>query len=405
MRYDQAELLEVSLFDPRYTDDRLNLLAEMRQSGPVAKGMLGPLVVRHAEVATLAADRRLRGPGLTMFAINGMADSTVIDRLRNILLFMDGDDHVRLRRLLSRAFTPKAVEDLRPVARQVIADLVDGVLADGHADAATAICEPYPIPIICALVGVPSDRWREMSGWAGTFLHAIGFNASMHRAEIETAQAEMDAYLLELIAERRDEPRNDLLSRLIAIEEEGERLNEEELLALVFMMLVGGIDTTRNQLGNLIHTFAEHPDQWAIVRERPELIAHAVEEAVRWEPATDVIPRLAHQDIEVAGVEIPAGSVVMLMSQSANHDTVTMPGADRFDVTRDAPSGWHLLTFGGGLHHCLGAALARLELQEALGVLSSRFATLAADGPAVAHPIGSTIAGYTSLPIRWTTSD
>lgn len=196
-------------------------------------------------------------------------------------------------------------------------------------------------------------------------------------------------------------PRDDMLSNLIAVEEEGDRLSASELLAVVAMMLVAGTDTTRNQLSNMIHTFAEQPQQWVLLRSRPELVARAVEEAIRWEPATEAVPRFVIEDIEIGGHAVPAGTMVLLMSMSANHDTVAMPGADRFDIEREVPAGWHLLTFGGGIHHCLGANLARLELTEALAELSARLPVLRLAGPAQPTPAGSPIRGYTTLPIAW----
>jgi cytochrome P450 len=151
----------------------------------------------------------------------------------------------------------------------------------------------------------------------------------------------------------------------------------------------------------MIHTFAEQPEQWALLRRRPDLVPSAVEEAIRWEPATEGIPRFAVEDIEIAGHLVPAGSIVVLLSISANHDSSVLPDADVFDITRRAPDGWHLLTFGGGIHYCLGASLARLELAEALAELSARLPALRLDGEAVRHPPGSPIFGYQSLPITW----
>lgn len=314
---------------------------------------------------------------------------------------MEGDDHHRLRRLVSKAFTPRAVEALRPFTRATIARLVDAVIADGSCDAVPALCDPFPIPVICALVGIEADRLDDMSRWASAILLSLRLDAGSFIDEIEQAQAELDDYLDELIADRRANPRDDLLSNLIAVEEEGDRLSPSELLSVVAMMLVAGTDTTRNQLSNMIHTFAEHPDQWALLRSRPELVAAAVEEAIRWEPATEALPRFATDDIEIGGHLVPGGTVVVLMSMSANHDSAVLPDAGRFDIAREVPDGWHLLTFGGGIHYCLGANLARLELTEALAELSSRFETLALAGASVLHPPGSVIAGYSSLPISW----
>jgi cytochrome P450 len=379
------------------------LFEQIRATAPLARGVFGPLVVHHRDVTALLRDRRLRGPGMDFARLSGIPEgSRAWARQEQILLFMEGDDHHRLRRLVSAAFTPRAVEALRPSTRATITQLLDAVIDQGRCDAVPALCDPYPVPVICALVGITPDRVADMSRWASSILMSLRLDAGVHLEQIEGAQAEMDEYIDELIEQRRVHPSDDLLSRLIAVEEEGDRLSHDELLSVVSMMLVAGTDTTRNQLSNMIHTFAEQPAQWALLRERPELVPSAVEEAIRWEPATEGIPRFAVEDIEIAGHLVPAGSIVVLLSISANHDRTVLPDADVFDITRRAPDGWHLLTFGGGIHYCLGASLARLELVEALAELSARLPVLRLDGDAVQHPAGSPIFGYQSLPIAWT---
>ena len=383
--------------------DTRDIFAQARANAPLAKGLFGPIAIHHRDVTDLLRDRRLRGPGMDFARLSGIPEgSRAWNRQREILLFMEGDDHHRLRRLVSKAFTPKAVESLRPFTRSTIAGLVDSVFADGRCDAVPTLCDPFPIPVISALVGIEADRIDDMSRWASSILLSLRLDGGQHIDEIEAAQAELDEYITELIAARRADPRDDLLSNLILAEEEGDRLSASELLSVVAMMLVAGTDTTRNQLSNMLHTFSEHPDQWALLRARPDLIPAAVEEAIRWEPATEALPRFTLEDIEIGGHTVPANTLVVLMSMSANHDISVMPDADRFDITRETPDGWHLLTFGGGIHYCLGANLARLELTEALAELSSRFETLQPAGDAVLHPPGSPIFGYQSLPIQWT---
>ncbi len=398
---------DLPLLIPGMADDAAanrEVFAVARATAPLAKGVFGPVVIHHRDVTDLLRDRRLRGPGMDFARMSGIPEgSRAWKRQEQILLFMEGDDHHRLRRLVSKAFTPRSVELLRPYTRQVIADLAAPVAAAGGGDAVSAMCDPFPIPVICALVGIEADRVADMSRWASSILLSLRLDAGAYLDEIESAQAELDEYIDELVEQRRAEPRDDLLSNLIAVEEEGDRLSPSELRSVVAMMLVAGTDTTRNQLSNVIHTFAQHPDQWALLREQPRLVPAAVEEAIRWEPATEALPRFALEDIEMGGHLVPAGSIVILMSMSANHDTTALPGGDVFDITRAAPDGWHLLTFGGGIHYCLGANLARLELTEALAELSSRFRTVELDGPPVQHPAGSPIRGYASLPIRVTT--
>jgi cytochrome P450 len=377
-------------------------LAAARAVAPMAKGVFGPVAIHHRDVSGLLRDRRLRGPGMDLARLSGIPEgSRCWQRQEQILLFMEGDDHSRLRRLVAKAFTPRSVEALRPFTRATVARLVDAVEPAGACDAVPALCDPFPVPVISALVGIEADRWEDMSRWATAILQSLRLDAGQYLDEIEQAQADLDDFITGLIEDRRSAPRDDLLSNLISVEESGDRLSPSELLSVVAMMLVAGTDTTRNQTANMLHTFAEHPEQWAVLRDRPELVPRAVEEAIRWEPATEAIPRFAIEDIDIAGVVVPAGSIVVLMSMSANHDTTVMPGADRFDITREAPDGWHLLTFGGGIHYCLGANLARLELTEALAELSARFPVLRLDGEPVQNPVGSAIAGYTSLPIAW----
>jgi cytochrome P450 len=219
--------------------------------------------------------------------------------------------------------------------------------------------------------------------------------------EIERAQGELNDYVDTLIAARRKAPRDDLLSALIAAEEAGDRLSTIELQAVVAGLLVAGTDTTRNQLTSLIQTFAIHPNEWTLLRQRRELVARAVEEAIRWQPASRWTGRVALEDIEVGGVTIPAGSYVTLHTSSANRDEAMIADADRFDIARKAPDAWQLLTFGGGVHYCIGASLARLELNEALAELSARFAQLRLDGEAVPTARELPFVGYQSLPIAW----
>jgi cytochrome P450 len=379
------------------------ILAAARAESPLARGVFGPLVLRHDEVAALVRDPRLRGPGMDIARLAGIPEgSRAWKRQEQILLFMDGDDHHRLRRLVSKAFTPRAVDALRPFTRSTISRLVDDVIELGRCDAVESLCNPFPIPVICELVGIEADRWQDFSRWATSILLSLRFDAGQYLAEIESAQAELDDYLDVLIAARRTSPRDDLLSRLVAVEEEGDRLSTSELHSVVAMMLVAGTDTTRLQLGNMIHTFASHPEQWELLRTRPDLVPAAVEEAIRWAPATEALPRRTLTEVEIGGVIVPTDTIVLLMSMSANHDTTVLPDADRFDITRETPAGWHLLTFGGGIHYCLGANLARLELTEALAELSARLPHLRLDGDAVPTPMGSPLFGYTSLPISWT---
>jgi cytochrome P450 len=333
--------------------------------------------------------------------MQGITEGRLFRRNQEILLFMEGEDHHRLRRLVAKAFTPRAVDRLRPVMREAFGERLSEVAGRGRCDAVPELCESYPIEIICALVGVPSDDWALFSKWADAILQSLSFEVGAKLAMIEDAIEEIDAYVSELIDLRRRDPRDDLLSELIAVEEQGERLSAAELLAVTNMMLVAGTDTTRNQLGLALWAFATHPDQWALLAARPDLVPAAVEEAIRYSATTGGVPRVALEDLEIHGVTIPAGTFVMLLSGTANHDPSVLERPDEFDILRDRPEGFSQLTFGGGPHYCLGAALARAELQEALGAAAPTLRDLALDGePTWRDPCG--LIGPRSLPLRWT---
>ena len=213
--------------------------------------------------------------------------------------------HTRLRRLVAPAFSPRAADRLRPFMREVINGLVDNVAAAGRADFATDICEPYPIPIICELLGAPKKDWQLFSRWAGDILEIFSQDVVDKLDLIMRTQDELGEYTRGLIAERRSKPADDLLTDLIAAEEAGDKLTTDELVMMVNAVIVGGTDTTRNQLGCAVALFADHPDQWALLAERPELAPRAVEEAMRYFGAVRGTARFASCDIEYRDVHVP----------------------------------------------------------------------------------------------------
>lgn len=399
-RYDELAAITFTSRTPAEFRDQLRAA---RAAGSVANVHgAPPLVVRHAPVTNLLRDKRLRGIGMDLARMGGIPEGSRAWRWTEAqLLFMDGADHHRLRRLVARAFTSNAVEALRPYVRSVIRELVDAVFDSGRCDAVQELTDPFPVPVICALLGVERESAADMSRWAFAITKVERLDAGMHLREIETALEELDAYVDAQIERRRVAPRDDLLSRLIAVEEAGDRLSRDELKATVSGLLVAGTDTTRNQLACMLQTFIEHPDQWDLLRSRIDLVPNAVEEAIRWQPTAVVAPRVPLEDIEVDGVMIPAGTYLLLSSLAANHDESVLPDPARFDITREASPAWTVSTFGGGLHYCLGASLARLELVEALAEFATRFVNLRADATAVPNPPEAPFRGYQRLPIAW----
>jgi cytochrome P450 len=331
--------------------------------------------------------------------MSGMPELEDAAPRRKSILSMEGDEHARLRRLVAPAFTPASANRLRPTMRSVLSELIDGVVADGGCEFVGAICEPYPIPIICELLGAPPEDWKLFSSWATDIFRIFNGNLQEDLPLIEQAGAELTAYVSDMITERRAEPRHDLLSDLIAIEEEGDRLSTEEMAMLAQAVLMAGTDTTRNQLACSVALFAEHPAQWELLAQRPELAPRAVEESMRYLGAVRATVRFASEDVVYRDVLFPQGTIVSTSLAGANRDPEVWEQPDEFDITQER--GTAQMTFGSGIHFCLGAALARAELQEALPLLAQRMPGLARTGPVEWKPANFGIWGPAKLPIRF----
>jgi len=381
-------------------EQALTVIAEARELHWLAKTPLGYSLSRHDDCVSLLRDRRFHNALGLLREMNGMEPEEGEDPRRRSILAMEGDDHARLRRLVAPAFTPQAADRLRPFMREVVAGLLDGFHATGRCELVADLCEPYPIPIICELLGAPQEDWRQFSAWATDIFRIFNQNLAEDLPLVDAAGAALESYLAELIAARRAEPRQDLLSDLIAVEEAGDRLSTEELVSLAVAVLMAGTDTTRNQLACALAVFAEHPDQWALLAERPELAPRAVEEAMRYLGAVRGTARFAPEDIVFRDVLFPKGTLVFVSLAGANRDPGTYEGPDTFDITQER--GIQQMTFGSGIHHCMGAALARAELQEALTLLSRRMADLATDGHVEWKPTTFGIWGPARLPLAFT---
>ena len=373
-------------------------IREAQIQAPIALGPFGPEILSHELVRAVLRDPRFTiPPGLNLL-MHGITSGPLWDKIVNSLLGLDGEPHRRLRSLVSKAFTPRASARLHDTIVGVLDELVDGVADAGRCDIVTDIARPYPVPIICALLGAPREDWQRFSLWADDIFTAfnLDLDAGIDEALVMNAWGELDDYVDDMVARRRHTPSEDLLTDLIRAEDDGERLDAAELRMLAGGLLLAGTDTTRNQLAASIDVLLDHPDQWAMLAERPELAANAVEETMRHSPTACGTLRTVTEDTELGGVLFPAGTMVLVNTFAANRDTTVYVDPDRFDITRDdAPA---VLTFGGGIHYCLGANLARLELSEALKILSRRMPNPVRTGPAPWKPMMG-LSGPTTLPV------
>lgn len=393
-----AALPTVAYHGVRSAEEAHRIIAAARRQAPVAMGPFGPEMLTYDLVRLVLRDSRFAMPRANGMAMQGITAGPLWDKVAALIVGLDGADHRRLRRLVSRAFTPRAAEGMRNACRGIINELIDPHVHAGRCDVVAEIARPYPVPIICALVGVPRDDWDLFSDWLRGIAKAFGPTAAVHSATILEAWHHLDEYLDDLIEHRRRVLTDDLISELIRGQSDGDRLSRREILDLIAVLLVAGTDTTRNQLGAAVQVFSHHREQWALLARRPELAAQAVEEVMRHSPASFSAIRVAVEDVDLDGVFISAGTCVVVNTAAANRDPARYNEPERFDLTRHSSAA--MLTFGGGAHHCLGVHLARIELTEALVVMARRMPGLRIAGPAPWRPIVG-ISGPKSLPIEF----
>ncbi len=385
---------------PLLDGERITVESKLPDGQWLVRNPFGYAVWHYEDATGVLRDKRWHSASGKIPELMGITDERFLARQTVSILSAEGDVHTRLRRLVAPAFSPRQADRLRPFMREVIDGLVDKVAAAGRADFAADICEPYPIPIICELLGAPKSDWRLFSRWANDILEIFSLDVVDKLDVILAAQDELDEYTRGLIAARRSKPADDLLTDLIAAEEAGDKLSNDELVMMVNAVIVGGTDTTRNQLGCAIGLLAQHPDQWALLAERPELAQRAVEETMRYFGAVRGTARFASVDIEYRDVLFPAGTFMSIGLAEANRDPSVFTEPEAFDITA-SKSDQPQLTFGSGIHYCLGQALARAELQEALPLLARRMPGLALDGPTTWKPDGVGIFGPASMPITF----
>ena len=322
------------------------------------------------------------------------------------LIFLDPPRHTKLRALISRAFTPRSVANLEPRIRQLSRALLDETIERGEMDLAADYSVPLPMMVIADMLGIPPAEHAQFKRWSDVIL-AMSYTITDRGAEAAraamdaflAATTEMNAYLTGVLASRRAEPRDDLLTRLVEAEVDGERLTPAEILGFFQLLLLAGSETTTNLINNAMLCFMENPDQLARLRAAPELAPAAIEEVLRYRSPLQWMYRVTRRDVELHGQTIPAGKLVLAMIGSANRDPRQFRDADRFDVARDPNP--HV-AFGHGVHFCLGAALARVEAHVALADLLERLRSfrLASDQPWEPRR-GSHVHGPTRLPIRF----
>ncbi|MGW5695117.1 cytochrome P450 [Streptomyces asiaticus] len=350
------------------------------------------LATRYADARLVLGDRRFSRAAALHHDVPRQSEA----RRDSGILAMDPPDHTRLRTLVAKAFTVHQVEKLRPWVKQLTHDLLDELEAAGPpVDLVDRYALPIPVGVICALLGVPEEDRPKFRTWSDAVLSTSSLSAE----EFDRNRDELRAYMAGLIEDHRIRPRDDIMTSLIEARDAGDRLSELELVDLCVGILVAGHETTATQIPNFVLTLLDHPDQLRRLREEPALLHGAVEELLRFVPLgmAASFPRYATEDVEVGGTLVRAGEPVLVAVGSANRDALRFDEPGTLNVAR--PAGQHL-GFGHGVHHCLGAPLARLELQEALGALITRFPGLRLAGD-VEWKGQMLVRGPRVMPIGW----
>ncbi len=395
--------LDLPVFDytaPDFSADRYHQqLAETSQRGWLAKSPLAYIVLDRDSGEFFLRSRATAFPGRQIAEFFGVTGGPLADHIDANILNLTGEQHRRLRALVGPAFTPRRADRWRPVMRGFLEDLWSQAAPNGSCDFVAAVARPFPSLTIATVLGAPHQDAGRLQEWSSWVQRQFDIRAlSTNRDDIEQAVVEVQDYVTALLEDRRAAPADDLISDLLAARDQGDRLSAAECVQLVANLLAGGIDTTTAQLAHAIRLFAGHPAQWALLAADPALASRAVDEVLRFEPVTPFTARICLEQIEHRDVIFPAGTIVAVCAERANREG---GAGEEFDIT--ATRDTRLLTFGAGMHYCLGSNLARAELEEALAFLAPRTPDLAFDGPAQLGGVEG-IYGIDKLPITWSGS-
>ncbi|GLW90884.1 cytochrome P450 family protein [Actinokineospora globicatena] len=387
-----------------FFQDPHRVYADLRRTGPVRRvvlprGVRGWLVTRYADAKAVLSDPRISKDYVqagVLLERNREPDSPRPEfgqDLQAHMLNTDPPDHTRLRKLVNKAFTVRGVGHLRPRIERITSDLLDAVADLDEVDLIPALAFPVPMTVICELLGVPEADREAFHGWTTTLL-----STASTALEITEAGVSAGKYVLELIESKRSAPGDDLLTALVEAREGGDRLSENELLSMTFLLLLAGHETTVNLIANGVLSLLQSPAQAAALRENPALLPRAVEELLRYEsPVNMATLRYTKEPVEVAGVEIPADEFVVVALSSANRDATAFTDPDALDIERDLNT--HL-AFGHGIHYCVGAPLARMEGEVAIGTLLTRFPNLSLAPTPLRWRESTVVRSLHSLPVR-----
>jgi cytochrome P450 len=391
----ELDLPVVDLASVEYEADPYAVFAAARERSWIARVGKGFGVLRHAESKAIFRHPDFR---VSFNYVDRHLSEYLYERSRSGLMNMVGERHTRLRSIASRALRSRFLDALRVPMVEIVDDLLDRALVHDELDLVRELVDPYPALVMAPILGVPFSDVPEIDRWASDSVAIFDSTRLAEQApRIEAAARELDAFVRELVADRRRHLGADVVSELIRAKQDEDKITEDELVMLAASLIPAALDTTRGQLGFTFEALARNPDQWAALSEDPALAEKAVEEGLRFVPTVSGIPHEAVRDTSYRGVEFPAGTRVAIYPRAANRDPAVFADPDRFDIRRDQSTQY---TFGFGAHACLGAPVARIEMAEALRAVARRVATIEIIGEVTHQPMSSN-GNRLSLPVRW----
>ncbi len=390
-----------------FRDDPYKHYRRLREKDPIHRSRLlgGSIVTRYRDIEAIVRDPRFsvndrNRPNYQKNIERGIREGIFEDpeeAFTGSMLRMDPPDHTRLRALVSRAFTPRTVQSLRPRIEELVEEHLDRVAASGHMEVIGDLAYPLPVIVIAEMLGIPIEDRERFKHWSDEAIRTVGFSSDDDARRSMKAQRELKAYLEPVVAQRRRAPREDLISALVAAEEEGDKLTTDEVFSTIILLLVAGNETTTNLIGNGLMALIQHPRQMRLLQDEPSMIEGAVEELLRYDSPVQFTSRHPNEDVEFDGHVFKAHEEVALILASGNRDPEQFEEPDRLDIGRIDT---HHLSFSHGIHYCLGAPLARLEGAVAISALAQRFPEMRLDGTPERGD-NLLLRGFTRLPIAF----
>ena len=396
-------------FDRRLRSDPYPVFQRLRERAPAFRSRLfdGYVFTRYDDVLAVLSDRRFsadesNSPSfermLERMRRNGLLDPG--EQIPPSMLRSDAPVHTRLRKLASKAFTPRSIRKLQPRIEAIVREHLDLVEQRGEMELIRDLAYPLPVIVIAEMLGVPVEDREQFKHWSDEVVLGLGFNTQAEARRSRAASKELTAYLRQIAGQRRRDPRDDLISGLLLVEDEGDRLTEDEILGVCNLILIAGHETTTKLIGNGVLALLQHPDQLDKLRGDLSRVDNAVEEILRYIGPVQATSRIASEDLEVGGVTVAKGKNAFVIVAAANHDPAHFPEPERFDISRDFGSSH--VAFGQGVHFCLGANLARMETQIAVRALVERFPDLRLTGAPLEWGDNLILRGLERLPLALT---